>query len=148
MIQVTSVRPLGDDTSRQIARENTVSPPNGGPSFVLIPVFRLLRYNQCNTSMISGHRIGCEIAVLAVLSVLAIFLFPGVQGPYSVVHGPASALQAARAAVRLRIAIVQSALTSLANTTSATLIVLSWMSYSNPKFQPIGLPECNSVLSC
>lgn len=98
--------------------------------------------------MISGRRIGCEIAVLAVLSVLAIFLFPGVQGPYSVVHGPVSALQAARAAVRLRIAIVQSALSSLANAVFSPVVIVSWMSLSNPKFQSIGLSEYSSILRC
>src|SRR5580698_5366369 len=111
--------------------------PNGGPSFVPSPIFDSDRYNQAQTCMISGRRIGCEVAVLAVLSVLAIFLFPGVQGPYSVVHGPASALQAARAAVRLRIAIVQSALGSLANAVFSAVVIISWMSVSNPKFQPI-----------
>jgi len=107
--------------------------------------YDIIKYN---TSMISGRRIGCEVAVLAVLSVLAIFLFPGVQGPYSVVHGPVSALQAARAAVRLRIAIVQSALSSLANAVFSAVVIISWMSVSNPKFQPIGLSEYSSILRC
>ena len=122
--------------------------PNSGPSFVPTPVFRLLRYNRGNASMISGHRIGWEIVLLAVVSVLAIFLFPGVQGPYSVVHGPASALQAARAAVRVRIAIIQSALSSISNVVISTLIVLCWMSLSNPKFQSIGLSKYSSILRC
>jgi hypothetical protein len=43
--------------------------------------------------------------VVAVLCVLMIFLFPSGQGSYSMVHGPVTALLAARAAVRLRIAI-------------------------------------------
>ena len=103
---------------------------------------------KCNTSMISGRRIGREIALLTVLSVLAVFLFPGTQGPYSVVHGPASALQAARAAVRLRIAIVQSALTSLPNAATSPLVVLFLKSFSNPKFQPTSLPEYSSILRC
>jgi hypothetical protein len=54
--------------------------------------------------MISG-RVTCELAVVAVLCVLMIFLFPSGQGSYSMVHGPVTALLAARAAVRLRIAI-------------------------------------------
>jgi hypothetical protein len=122
--------------------------PNGGPPFVPTPVFLSYDIINYNTSMISGRRIGCEVAVLAVLSVLAIFLFPGVQGPYSVVHGPASALQAARAAVRLRIAIAQSALSSLANAVFSAVVIVSWMSFSNPKFQSIGSPEYSSILRC
>jgi hypothetical protein len=122
--------------------------PNGGPPFVPTPVFLSYDIINYNTSMISGRRIGCEVAVLAVLAVLAIFLFPGVQGPYSVVHGPASALQAARAAVRLRVAIAQSALTSLANAVFSPVVIVSWMSLSNPKFQSIGSPEYSSILRC
>ena len=49
--------------------------------------------------MIPG-RIGCELAVLTVLCVLIVFFFPVMQGPFSVVHGPATALQGARAADR------------------------------------------------
>jgi hypothetical protein len=122
--------------------------PNGGPSFVPSPIFDSDRYNQAQTSMISGRRIGCEVAVLAVLSVLAIFLFPGVQGPYPVVHGPVSALQAARAAVRLRTAMVQSALTSPANAAVSAVVVLSSMSLSNLRFESISLPDYGSILRC
>jgi len=75
---------------------------------------RILRYNHNHTSMIPD-RIGCELAVLTILCVLMIFFFPLMQGPYSVVHGPATALQAARAAARLQIIIVQGALNSLGN---------------------------------
>src|SRR4030095_17090798 len=57
---------------------------------------RILRYNDGHTSMIPG-RIGCELAVVTVLCVLMIFFFPLLQGPYSVVNGPATALQAPRA---------------------------------------------------
>jgi hypothetical protein len=64
--------------------------------------------------MISG-RLGCELAMVAVFCVLTILLFPSVQGPYSVVNGPVTALQASRAAVHLRIAIMQAAFRSLGN---------------------------------
>ena len=49
--------------------------------------------------LINSGRIGCELAVLALLCVLTVYFFPAMQGPYSVVHGPATALLAARAAV-------------------------------------------------
>jgi hypothetical protein len=97
--------------------------------------------------MISG-RIGSELAVMAVLCVLVIFLFPAMQGPYSVVHGPVTALLAARAAVRLRIAIVQGALNSVGNCLVSPLVVLSWMSLSPAEFQSISLPEYNTILRC
>ena len=108
---------------------------------------RVLIYNDCDTSMISD-RIGYELALLAVLSVLTIFLFPGVQGPYSVIHGPATVFQAARAAARLRIAIVQGVLSSMANRLMSPLATLSWMSPLNPELQSVGLPEYNTILRC
>ena len=97
--------------------------------------------------MLSG-RITCELAVVAVLCVLMIFLFPSMQGSYSMVHGPVTALMAARAAARLRTAIVQGALNCLGNYLISPLVVLSWMSFSNTEFQSVGLPEYNIVLRC
>jgi hypothetical protein len=97
--------------------------------------------------MISG-RVTCELAVVAVLCVLMIFLFPSMQGSYSMVHGPVTALMAARAAARLRTAIVQGALNCLGNYLISPLVVLSWMSFSNTEFQSVGLPEYNIVLRC
>ena len=97
--------------------------------------------------MIPG-RIGCELAVLTVLCVLMIFFFPVMQGPYSVVHGPVTALQAARAAARLRIIIVQGALNSLGNFLISPLVILSWMLLSQAEFRSVSLPECNTILRC
>ena len=98
--------------------------------------------------MISGH-IGCELAVLTVLCVLMIFFFPVMQGPYSVVHGPVTALQAARAAARLRIIIVQGALNSQGNFLISPLVTLSsWMLLSQAEFRSVSVPEYNTILRC
>jgi|SRR5208282_2344041 hypothetical protein len=97
--------------------------------------------------MILG-RGGCELVALAVLGVLTIFLFPAIQGPYSVVHGPATALQASRAAARLQAAIVQGACRSLSKWLISSLVVLSWMSLPEAGFQSVTLPECNTILRC
>lgn len=96
--------------------------------------------------MISG-RIGCELAVVAVLCVLTIFLFPSMQGPYSVVHGPATALLAARAAARLRISVVRSALNSLGKCLISPLAILPWC-HLKPQFISLSLPELASILRC
>lgn len=96
----------------------------------------------------NSGRIGCELAVVAVLGVLTIFLFPGMPGPYSVVHGPASALLAARAAARLRIAIVQGAFRALGNGLISPLVVLSWIPLSEAGRHSGALPERNTVLRC
>src|SRR5579864_2800834 len=106
---------------------------------------RILRYNHNHTSMIPG-RIGCELAVLTILCVLMIFFFPLMQGPYSVVHGPATALQAARAAARLRIVIVQGALNSLGSFLISPLVILSWMLLSHAEFRSVSVPEYNTIL--
>ena len=108
---------------------------------------RILRYNHHHTSMIPG-RIGCQLAVLTILCVLMIFFFPLMQGPYSVVHGPATALQAARAAARLRIVIVQGALNSLGSFLISPLVILSWMLLSQAEFRSVSLPEYNTILRC
>jgi hypothetical protein len=97
--------------------------------------------------MISG-RVTCELAVVAVLCVLMIFLFPSVQGSYSMVHGPVTALLAARTAVRLRIAIAQGALKSLGNRLISPQVVLSWISVPHAEFQLLSLPRYNSILRC
>ena len=97
--------------------------------------------------MIPG-RIGCELAVLTILCVLMIFFFPLMQGPYSVVHGPATALQAARAAARLRIVIVQGALNSLGSFLIFRLVILSWVLLSQAEFHSLSLPEYNTILRC
>src|ERR1700674_5886776 len=98
------------------------------PKLRLIEQSKDLRYNGC-TSMIP-RRIGCKLAVMACFFVLTIFFFPSTQGSYSAVHGPVTALQAARSAARLRVAIVQGALNCLGNCPISPLVVLSWMSLS------------------
>lgn len=50
-------------------------------------------------------RIVSALALIAAVCVLAIFFFPAMQGPYPAVHGPVTALLAARAAAGLRMAL-------------------------------------------
>lgn len=40
-------------------------------------------------------------SLLVIVFVLLMFLFPGASGPYSVSHGPATAMRASRAAKRI-----------------------------------------------
>ena len=55
-------------------------------------------------------RITYALAFIAVLCVLAVFFFHTIEGPYSAVNGPVTALLSARAALSVRIAIVQAGL--------------------------------------
>ena len=70
------------------------------------------------------------------------------QGPYSVVNGPATVSQAARAATRLRIFIVQGALNALGSLLISPLVILSWILLSQAEFRSVGLPEYNTILRC
>jgi len=89
-------------------------------------------------------RNGYELAMLAVVCVLTIFLFPATQGPYSVVNGPVTALQAARAAIRLRSTMMQSAFRSLG---TLRIVLFSWMSLPQVESGST-LRSCAAVLRC
>ena len=91
---------------------------------------------------------GSQLAVLSVFCILTIFFFPGMQGPYSAVHGPVTALQAARAATRLRIAIVQSALKSAQNSRLVSLFMPSRTRAAVAEFRLVSLAECDGILRC
>lgn len=52
---------------------------------------------------------GHELAIVAIVCVLSIFLFPAAAGSYSAVHGPVTALRAMRSSIRLRWAIAVAA---------------------------------------
>ncbi len=97
--------------------------------------------------MISG-RIGCELAVVAVLGILTIFLFPSMHGPYSVVHGPVTALLAMRAAARLQTAITQGAFLCLGNFLISPLVALAFVSLGEAGFCPANLAERKIILRC
>jgi hypothetical protein len=50
--------------------------------------------------MFMPSRLRRELSVVVLLCTLSIFLFPGVTGPYSTVHGPVTALLALRQALK------------------------------------------------
>jgi hypothetical protein len=97
--------------------------------------------------MTSG-RMEYELAIVAVLCVLAIFLFPASTGSYSVVHGPVTALLAFRFAARLRASIVQGASRILSGKVISPLVGLSWTRLSCPNLPPLAAPEGDTVLRC
>jgi uncharacterized membrane protein len=89
-------------------------------------------------------RIGRELALLAVLCVMVVFFFPPMQGPYSAVNGPVTALQSAQAAVRLRLAIVQAALNTFG--ICRVFMPLDCAADLSEEFQSPSLAECDTVL--
>jgi hypothetical protein len=100
----------------------------------------------------AAHRIECVLAVLAVFCVLSIFLFPGVEGPYPVVHGPVTALLSIRAAGVLRSRIVRAGIGALRDRLhrpGAALMRFSWIPLSAADFEVQGLAAgCSSILRC
>jgi len=98
----------------------------------------------------SVGRIEGGFALLVVLCVLSIFFFPGAQGPYSVVHGPVTALLAARAAAGLRMAIAGVQL--VRNYLSGARVALArsvWTAVPLAGFEVDSLPAtCSAVLRC
>ena len=104
----------------------------------------------CDTSMILT-RIGWELAVLVILAVLCvgvIFFFPAIQGPYSAVNGPVTAFQSARAAARVRVAIVLAAFSLISG---SQLPPLAWVrSATIVCFEPQALScsDCGTILRC
>jgi hypothetical protein len=93
-------------------------------------------------------QMGREVAVLAVVCVAAIFFFPAIQGPYSAVNGPVTALQSAQAAARLRVAIIQSAFNLLGNFHIPRLAWVSLMRALRTQFQVPDYADCSAILRC
>jgi len=90
------------------------------------------------------RHLGYELALVAMICTLAVFLFPAVSGPYPTVHGPATALRAMRAWFLLLIALT-SALVGLARLVATRLgIVLTF----NPILEQIDLLQQSSILRC
>jgi len=95
-------------------------------------------------------RIEGALALIAVICVLSIFFFPAMRGPYSVVHGPVTALLAARAAAGLRMSIARVRLVrdrvACAHAGRAQSL---WMGIPFLEFPNNSLSaECSSVLRC
>jgi hypothetical protein len=97
--------------------------------------------------MISGHN-RSKVAVLVVLSVLTIFLFHALEGPYSAVNGPVTALQGARSAARLRVILLHDAVESVGIRPIWLLVVASWAPLSEANFQLISSSEFRTILRC
>jgi len=68
--------------------------------------------------------------VVLVLTILTIFFFPSVQGPYSVVHGPATAFRAAPSAAIAHASIVHGAMYSIRNSSGSPPLVVARLTLS------------------
>jgi hypothetical protein len=95
--------------------------------------------------MIPRH-LAFELAVLAMLCIVGIFLFPATAGPYSAVHGPASALLSLRARMRLRLSM---AFTALNLVLIHRPLTMDWKGSKTPFWvSPFCSLQSDSVLRC
>ena len=96
--------------------------------------------------MTSG-RIGRELALLTILCVLLIFLFPVSQGPYSTTNGPVTALRAVRAAQLIYLCIAVAALTVWHVRRLSLQFVALHYEFFAPDLQS-NSPEQSAILRC
>lgn len=75
----------------------------------------------------------CKLALLTILCIVGLFLFPAAVGSYTSVHGPVSALLAVRAAMRVRWAM------AIAGLSFSQFLVVSW-------FGQDALPQSHEVV--
>jgi hypothetical protein len=90
------------------------------------------------------HHLGYKLALLGIVCTLAIFLFPGVSGPYPIVHGPVTALRAMRAWLLLLIALTLT-LVGLAKFLAARVGLIFPFVFT---LSPINLLQQSLILRC
>ena len=95
------------------------------------------------------RRIASFLAVLAVLCVLAVFFFHAIEGPYSAVHGPVTALLSARAAAGLRMAIIFAGIGILPVWLGVAASSVSWLRiFLGETLFCLSSFDCNCTLRC
>jgi hypothetical protein len=95
-----------------------------------------------------SDRVGYELTIVVIVCILSIFLFPSVQGSYSATHGPVTALQAVRAAARVRLAILTAALRVLSISRVSSLEGLSPTELFGSEFLSAPPSESSTILRC
>jgi hypothetical protein len=85
---------------------------------------------------------------MALVSVMAVFFFPTVQGPYSAVHGPVTVFHAARAAAGLRMTVVLAGLNSVRGHCRSAMVPLLWTVEWKAEFRPVPFAGCDTSLRC
>lgn len=98
--------------------------------------------------MLSSRQLAYEIAVVAIVCVLAIFFLPMAHGPYSAVHGPTTALRSLRNKLLMVLSMSLAALRIFAAVLS--LLESRWAELSRPSFLevPAESSELGAVLRC
>jgi len=95
-----------------------------------------------------SRRMGCELAIVAVVCILGIFLFPAMSGPYPATHGPVTVLQSARSSAKLRLAILVAWLSALRTNWISSLVVRVWAAVWNTGLSSVILADASTILRC
>lgn len=94
-------------------------------------------------------RIAYALAVVAVFCVLTVFFFHSIQGPYSVVHGPVTALLSLRAASGLRMTIMFAGLCVWTVRANVVIVLMSLAAVWSPQLSAESLPGSGAqILRC
>jgi len=104
-------------------------------------VERYIRY------AIMNRQIVYETSFLVILCVVSLFLFPASAGPYPAVHGPATALQAARSSNQLQAAIAGAPKDCADETFSSLSAAASGIARNN-EVVPVTWHGATSILRC
>ena len=96
----------------------------------------------------TSDRLRYELILLVVLTIVTVFFFPSSLGAYSVVHGPATVFQGARAATRTYASIVQATLVFVRITPSLPLVVLARPDAEKARPHQLDMREDSSALRC
>jgi len=94
------------------------------------------------------RRIGCELAILGVVCVITLFLFPAASGPYTAIHGPVTALRSVYAASKIRLAMILAGLRDLWNNQRSPLTARFWISILGARFAPDVVADYSTILRC
>jgi hypothetical protein len=103
---------------------------------------------QPTASMLIDRWLACGLCVKLALAVITIFILPSTRGPYSVVRGPATVFQVARAAARARTVVVQGPLCPVAAFPILPFLVIGIHDRSEHRVHTLGARECDPVLRC
>ena len=101
---------------------------------------------QCR--MIYSRAACAAIVLVVVLTVLTSLLFPAMQGPYSVVHGPATEFRALRLAAIAHASILHGAMHSIRGSYPSAPLVVSRLKVSEIIPDSEAMPDCSTILRC
>lgn len=94
------------------------------------------------------NRTRWNVTLITILAILTVFLFPSLQGPYSVVCGPATVFQAARAASVAYASILQGTLHTVEAPVPSHMVVVARLNLSEAVSLPTVMLQGSASLRC